>query len=54
MHELADEYDLPHVVKQGLKATAEMHKYAYCNLMRMHGAVVEAAAPIKSKHHPIV
>ena len=61
MHQLADDYDLPHVVKQGLKKTAEVHKFTYCNLMKMHGAMVRAASPVigtedlhRIKHHPLV
>ena len=60
MHEMASDYDLPHVVKQGLKATAEAHKFTYCNLMKFHGAVVKATQPVLGasaghKHnHPVV
>ena len=45
LHELADDYSLPHVVKKGIKGAAEVHKYTYCNMLKMKRGAMRAALP---------
>lgn len=56
LNELADgDYPLPHIVKKGIKATAEVHKQTYCNMMKLHHKVAQATLPLVGKHHrPLV